>query len=145
PGRRVVTLRDGEVSYDHLIVSAGAAHAYFGHDEWRAFAPGLKTLEDALDMRRRVLLAFEQAERERDRARQRRLLTFVVVGGGPTGAELAGALAEISRQPLAHDSRAIHPETARIILVEGGSHVLPTYPEPLSMFARRALERLGVA
>jgi len=142
---KTVVLSDGEVTYDYLIVSAGSGHAYFGHDEWRPHAPGLKTLEDALDIRRRVLLAFEQAERERDRARQRRLLTFVVVGGGPTGVELAGALAEISRHALAHDFRAIHPETARIILVEGGSHVLPTYPEPLSMFARRALERLGVA
>ena len=142
---KTVVLRDGQVTYDYLIVSAGSGHAYFGHDEWRPHAPGLKTLEDALDIRRRVLLAFEQAEREQDRARQRRLLTFVVVGGGPTGVELAGALAEISRHALAHDFRAIHPETARIILVEGGPHVLPTYPEPLSAFARRALERLGVA
>jgi NADH dehydrogenase len=138
-------LRDAEVTYDYLIVSAGSGHAYFGHDEWRPYAPGLKTLEDALDIRHRVLLAFEQAERERDRARQRRLLTFVVVGGGPTGVELAGALAEISRHALAHDFRAIHPESARIILVEGGPHVLPTYPAPLSAYARKALERLGVA
>jgi NADH dehydrogenase len=142
---KTVVLSDGQVTYDYLIVSAGSGHAYFGHDEWRPHAPGLKTLEDALDIRRRVLLAFEQAEREQDLARQRRLLTFVVVGGGPTGVELAGALAEISRHAFAHDFRAIHPETARIILVEGGPHVLPTYPEPLSAFARRALERLGVA
>ncbi|HKW03614.1 MAG TPA: NAD(P)/FAD-dependent oxidoreductase [Vicinamibacterales bacterium] len=142
---RTVVLSDGQVTYDYLIVSAGSGHAYFGHDEWQPHAPGLKTLEDALDIRRRVLLAFEKAERERDRAQQRRLLTFVVVGGGPTGVELAGALAEISRHALAHDFRAIHPETARIILVEGGPHVLPTYPETLSAFARRALERLGVA
>jgi len=142
--RKVVKLSDGEVAYDHLIISAGVSHAYFGHDEWQPTAPGLKTLEDALEIRRRVLLAFEQAERESDPLVQRRLLTFVVVGGGPTGVELAGSLAEISRHALAHDFRAIHPETARIILVEGGPNVLPTYPLELSDFARRALERLGV-
>jgi NADH:ubiquinone reductase (H+-translocating) len=145
PGRRIVTLADGEVPFDYLIVSAGARHAYFGHDEWQHHAPGLKTLEDALDMRRRVLLAFEQAERETDRARQRRLLTFVVIGGGPTGVELAGALAEISRHALAHDFRAIDPESARVILIEGGPQVLAAYPPELSAFARGALEKLGVA
>jgi NADH dehydrogenase len=145
PDRRIVRLTDGEVPYDHLIISAGATHAYFGHDEWRAHAPGLKTLEDALDMRRRVLLAFEQAERETDRARQRRLLTFVVIGGGPTGVELAGSLAEISRHALANDFRAIDPESARVILIEGGPSVLASYPDDLSAFARRALEKLGVA
>lgn len=145
PARRVVRLADGEVSYDFLIVAAGAMHAYFGHDEWRAHAPGLKTLEDALAMRRRVLLAFEEAERARDRHVQRRLLTFVVIGGGPTGVELAGSLAEISRHALANDFRAIDPESARIILIEGGPSVLPTYPAELSQFARQALERLGVA
>jgi NADH dehydrogenase len=143
--RRAVTLADGEVGYDYLILSAGATHAYFGHEEWRPFAPGLKTLEDALEMRRRVLLAFEQAERETDRARQRRLLTFVVVGGGPTGVELAGALAEISRQALANDFRAIDPESARVILIEGGPQVLASYPAELAGFARKALEKLGVA
>ncbi len=143
--RRVVRLADGEVSYDFLIVAAGATHAYFGHDEWRAHAPGLKTLEDALDMRRRVLLAFEEAERAQDRHVQRRLLTFVVIGGGPTGVELAGSLAEISRHALANDFRAIDPESARIILIEGGPSVLPAYPAELSQFARQALERLGVA
>ena len=140
-----VILADGEVQYDYLIVSTGATHTYFGHDEWRAFAPGLKTLEDALDMRRRVLLAFEEAERATDARERRRLLTFVVIGGGPTGVELAGALAEISRHALKHDFRSIAPETARIILIEGGPDVLPTYPAPLPGFARRALERLGVA
>lgn len=145
PDHKIVRLKDGEVPYDFVIVAAGATHAYFGHDEWRAFAPGLKTLEDALDMRRRVLVAFEQAERETDRATQRRLLTFVVVGGGPTGVELAGALAEISRHALAHDFRAIDPESARVILIEGGPTVLASYPEDLSAFARRALEKLGVA
>jgi NADH dehydrogenase len=143
--RRVLVLTDGEVSYDYLVLAPGATHAYFGHDDWRAHAPGLKTLEDALEMRRRVLLAFEKAEREQDRAEQRRLLTFVVVGGGPTGVELAGALAEISRHALAHDFRAIDPESARVILIEGGPAVLPAYPADLSAFARRALERLGVA
>ena len=104
---KIVHLTDGDAPYDYLILAPGATHSYFGHDEWQAFAPGLKTLEDALDIRRRVLLAFEQAERETDRAVQRRLLTFVVVGGGPTGVELAGALAEISRHALANDFRAI--------------------------------------
>ncbi len=143
--RRVLVLHDGEVPYDYLILAPGATHAYFGHDDWREHAPGLKTLEDALEMRRRVLLAFEQAEREPDKSVQRRLLTFVVVGGGPTGVELAGALAEISRHALAHDFRDIDPESARVILVEGGPAVLPSYPADLSAFARRALERLGVA
>jgi len=143
--RRVVRLIDGELPYDFVIVAAGSTHAYFGHNDWQSFAPGLKTLEDALDIRRRVLLSFEQAEREPDRAAQRRLLTFVVVGGGPTGVELAGALAEISRHALANDFRAIAPESARIILVEGSPDVLPAYPGPLSAFARRALERLGVS
>src|SRR5207244_5672116 len=101
--RRVVRLVDRDLAYDFLIVSAGSTHAYFGHDEWRSIAPGLKTLEDALDIRRRVLVAFERAEQERDPDVQRRLLTFVVVGGGPTGVELAGALAEISRHALVKD------------------------------------------
>jgi NADH dehydrogenase len=143
--RRVVVLTDGEVGYDYLIVASGSTHAYFGHDEWMTDAPGLKTLEDALEMRRRVLLAFEEAEREPDKAKQRRHLTFVVVGGGPTGVELAGALAEISRHALANDFRAIAPESARIILIEGGPKVLPTYTPDLSQFARSALERLGVS
>jgi NADH dehydrogenase len=145
PARRLVQLADGELAYDYLIVAAGATHAYFGHDEWRRYAPGLKTLEDALDMRGRVLLAFEKAEREPDRFAQRRLLTFVVIGGGPTGVELAGSLAEISRHALANDFRAIDPESARIILIEAGPALLPSYPAELSQFARKALERLGVA
>lgn len=144
PDRRVVLLDDGEAPYDYLIVAAGATHAYFGHDEWRHFAPGLKTLEDALDMRRRVLMAFEKAERETDRAVQRRMLTFVVVGGGPTGVELAGALSEISRHALANDFRDIDPESARVILIEGGPRLLAAYQEDMSAFAKRALERLGV-
>ncbi len=146
PDDRVVHLGDGtQVPYDYLIVATGSTHAYFGHDEWRDYAPGLKTLENALEIRRRVLVAFERAERERDPVAQRRLLTFVVIGGGPTGVELAGALAEISRHALANDFRDMAPETARIILIEGGPAVLPTYPAALSAFARSALERLGVA
>jgi NADH dehydrogenase len=146
PEARVVHLADGaSAPYDHVIVATGATHAYFGHDDWREFAPGLKTLEDALEIRRRVLTAFEDAERQTDPAVQRKLLTFVVVGGGPTGVELAGSLAEISRHALGHDFRAIAPETARIILIEGGPAVLAAYPEPLPAFARGALERLGVA
>ena len=142
---KAVTLADGRVTYDHLIVAAGSRPDYFGHDDWAKHARGLKTMEDALAMRQQVLLAFERAERETDRAVQRRLLTFVVIGGGATGVELAGALAEISRHALAHDFRTIHPETARVILIEGGPEVLASYVAPLSAFARRALERLGVA
>ena len=145
PAAGVVRLSDGEVSYDALIVAVGSVPSYFGHDDWARHAPGLKTMEDALEIRRHVLSSFELAERERDRAVQRRLLTFVVVGGGPTGVELAGALAEISRHALAKDFRSIDPESARIILIEGGPAVLASYPEPLSGFARRALERLGVS
>jgi NADH dehydrogenase len=132
------------VAYDYLIVATGAAHAYFGHPEWAARAPGLKTLDDALEMRRRVLVAFEAAERETDADKQRRLLTFVIVGAGPTGVELAGALAEIARQSLRHDFRRIHPESARIVLVEGSPFVLAPFADPLRVEARKALERLGV-
>lgn len=145
--RQVVELagEPGTVAYDHLIVAAGVTHSYFGHDDWQPHAPGLKTLEDALEIRAKVLKAFELAEIESDPAVQRRLLTFVVVGGGPTGVELAGALAEISRHALVNDFRTIDPETARIILIEGGPAVLQTYPEPLPAFARRALETRGVS
>jgi NADH:ubiquinone reductase (H+-translocating) len=132
------------IEYDHLIVATGAAHAYFGHSEWARRAPGLKTLDDALEIRRQVLLAFEAAERETDAAAQRRLLTFVIVGGGPTGVELAGALAEIARHSLRQDFRAIHPESARIILLEGSPSVLGTFPERLRRAAAASLTRLGV-
>ncbi|MBA3297006.1 MAG: NAD(P)/FAD-dependent oxidoreductase, partial [Acidobacteria bacterium] len=142
--RRAVVLADGEVQYDYLIIATGATHAYFGHDEWRPLAPGLKTLEDALDIRRRALLAFERAERETDAVRQASLLTFVVIGGGPTGVEMAGALAEISRLSLARNFRHFDPGSARIVLVEGGPTILATFPEPLRAFAQRDLERLGV-
>ena len=137
-------LRDGEVAYDYLIVATGAAHAYFGHDEWRAMAPGLKTLEDALEIRRRVLLAFERAEREADAHAREALLTFVVIGGGPTGVEMAGALAEISRQSLARDFRHFDPGSARIILLEGGPAILSAFPEPLRDAALGDLRKLGV-
>jgi NADH:quinone reductase (non-electrogenic) len=142
--KRELQLDRGTISYDYLIVASGAAHAYFGHPEWEPRAPGLKTLDDALDIRRRVLLAFEAAEREADPARQRRLLTFAIVGGGPTGVELAGALAEIARESLPQDFRRIRPESARIVLLEGGPDVLPPFPEKLRAAARRSLERLGV-
>jgi NADH:ubiquinone reductase (H+-translocating) len=132
------------IQYDYLIVATGAAHAYFGHPEWASRAPGLKTLDDALEIRRQVLLAFEAAERETDEASQRRLLTFVIVGGGPTGVELAGALAEIARQSLKQDFRTIHPESARIILLEGSPQVLGTFPERLGRAATASLTRLGV-
>ena len=142
--RRVLTLRDGELSYDYLILATGATHAYFGHDEWRGVAPGLKTLEDALEIRRRVLLAYERAEREPDPSKRAVLLTFVVIGGGPTGVELAGALAEISRQSLARDFRHFNPGSARIILLEGGPCLLAAFPESLRDSARKDLEHLGV-
>ena len=144
PARQVVTLADGEIRYDYLIVASGSTHAYFGHDEWRGTAPGLKTLEDALEIRRRMLLAFERAEREPDPQRRARLLTFVVIGGGPTGVELAGALAEISRKSLARDFRHFDPRSARVILLEGGPGLLAAFPEHLREAARRDLERLGV-
>jgi len=133
-----------EIPYDSLIVAAGASHAYFGHDEWEALAPGLKTIEDALEIRRRVLLAFELAERRASAGEGNEPLNFVVVGAGPTGVELAGTLAEICRHALAHDFRAIDPRRARIHLIEGGPHVLPAYPEGLSRSALQQLQRLGV-
>jgi NADH dehydrogenase len=142
-GRRLA-LDQGELGYDALILAAGAGHSYFGHDDWELLAPGLKTLEDALEIRRRVLLAFEAAERELDGAERRALLTFVIVGAGPTGVELAGALAEISRETIAHDFRVIDPTQARIVLLEGGPRILPSFPETLSKRAEAALSGLGV-
>jgi NADH:quinone reductase (non-electrogenic) len=142
--RRTVVLADGELPYDYLIVASGATHAYFGHPEWEPFAPGLKTIDDATEIRRRFLLAFEAAERETDPAARRRLLTFAIVGAGPTGVELAGAMAEIARQVMPRDFRAIDTKSARILLLEGGPRVLPTYPDQLSEKARQQLVRLGV-
>jgi len=132
------------IDYDFLIVATGATHAYFGHPEWARRAPGLKTLDDALEIRRQVLLAYEAAEREPDAAAQRRLTTFVIVGGGATGVELAGALAEIARQSLRQDFRNIKPESARILLLEGGPHLLAAFPEKLREAARRTLQQRGV-
>jgi NADH:ubiquinone reductase (H+-translocating) len=133
-----------EVGYDYLVVAAGASHAYFGHDEWEVLAPGLKTIEDALEIRRRVLLAFELAERRAFEGEADVPLNFVVVGGGPTGVELAGTLAEICRHALAQDFRSIDPRRTHIRLIEGGPHVLPAYPEDLSRSALEQLQRLGV-
>src|SRR6187397_1816087 len=142
---RHVMLRDGaRLDYDYLIVASGARHAYFGHPEWEADAPGLKTLDDALLMRRRILLAFERAEREEDAARRGELLTFVLVGGGPTGVELAGTHAEIARQTLRDEFRSLDTTRARVVLVEAGSSILSTFPETRRDAARRSLRRLGV-
>jgi NADH dehydrogenase len=143
--RREVTFSDGAtVSYDYLIVATGAHHSYFGHDEWELLAPGLKSLEDALQIRRRVLLAFERAEREKDPVRRHAYLTFVIVGGGPTGVEMAGAVAEIRRYALRRDFRHIDPAEATVLLLEGGPRLLPSYPESLSAEAKHELRRLGV-
>jgi NADH dehydrogenase len=143
--RRAVMLADGgEIAYDRLIVAAGAANNYFGNDGWQAHAPSLKTLEDAYEIRRRVLLAFERAERETDAASLAAWLTFVVIGAGATGVELAGAFAEIARHTLRGEFRNFDPRNARVVLVEGGERVLNTYPPALSQRARIQLERLGV-
>jgi len=142
--KRRVILSDGAIDYDTLIVATGSSHQYFGHEEWEQWAPGLKTVEDATDMRRRILLAFETAERETDPEKRRAMMTFVIVGGGPTGAELAGALAEIAKDTLKRDFRRIDPSSARIFLVEGGERLLPSYPPQLSEAAKKMIERLGV-
>jgi NADH dehydrogenase len=139
-----LSIGDGFVEYDTLIVAAGSRHHYFGHDEWEKIAPGLKTVEDATEIRRRIFLAFEAAERESDPARLKALLTFAVVGGGPTGVELAGALGEIANDTLAHDFRSIDPSKARILLIEAGDRILPTYPPELSTRAADFLGKLGV-
>jgi len=142
--KRVVRLDGLELPYDYLVVGAGATHAYFGHPEWEEFAPGLKTLEDAIEIRRRVLMSFETAEREVVAGRTCPPLTFVVVGAGPTGVELAGAIADIAGRHLRKEFRAIDPRKSKIILLEGGPRVLPTYPEDLSASAQRQLESMGV-
>jgi NADH:ubiquinone reductase (H+-translocating) len=139
-----VRLGSLELAYDYLILAAGNTHSYFGHDEWQPHAPGLKTIEEALEIRRRVLLAFERAEREEDAEARRAWLTFAVIGGGPTGVEMAGALGEIARHTLARQFRRIDPASARIVLIEAGPRVLPAYPEDLSERARLQLEALGV-
>jgi len=144
PGAQRVSLDPGGLRYDFLIVAAGAMHSYFGHDAWEAHAPGLKTIEDALEIRRRALFAFEQAEREEDAEARRQWLTFAVIGGGPTGVEMAGAFAEIARHSLVRDFRRIDPRSARVVLIEAGPRVLPSYPEDLSRKAQAQLEALGV-
>jgi NADH dehydrogenase len=142
-GRRLI-LSDGAVPYDTLVLAAGSRDAYFGHDEWERLAPGLKTVEDATQVRRRILLAFEAAERETDLVKVREWLTFVLVGGGPTGVEMAGAVAEIAHHTLRGNFRSIDPRAARIILLEGGERILPAFPPGLSAKAAKSLERLGV-
>lgn len=141
---RVVESATDRYPYDFLILACGARHSYFGHEDWEQYAPGLKTLEQATEIRRRVLNAFEEAEKERDPARQKALLTFVIVGGGPTGVELAGALGEMSRYTLARDFRRIDPKLARVILVEAGPRILPSFSESLASRAVGDLETLGV-
>ena len=142
---RAVAIAGGRhVSYDYLILATGARHAYFGHDDWEAFAPGLKRIEDATEIRRRILIAFERAENETDANERARLMSLLIVGGGPTGVELAGAIAELTRRALAKDFRNIDPRGTRILLVEAGLRLLPSFPQDLSDDALRRLERLGV-
>ena len=142
--RRVVKLEDREVAYDVLVLATGSRHAYFGHDEWESVAPGLKTIDDATGIRRRILSAFEQAEQTHDPEARRRFLTFLVIGAGPTGVEMAGAIAELAHVALRHDFRTINPRDARIVLVEAGPRVLAAFPPTLSESALRSLERLHV-
>jgi NADH:ubiquinone reductase (H+-translocating) len=142
--KREVKLTEGAINYDYLILATGGRTSYFGHDEWEQFAPGLKDLDDAVEIRRRVLLAFEAAEKEGDPARRQELLTFVVVGGGPTGVELAGAIADLARFSLKSDFRHINPGEAKVLLLEGGPRILPSFAPDLSESAVRQLERVGV-
>src|SRR5882724_3783306 len=139
-----VKTADSEFTYDYLILATGARHSYFGHNDWEKLAPGLKSLEDAIELRRRILLAFEYAEKIDDEAARKAAMTFVIIGGGPTGVEMAGAIAEISRHTLAKDFRHINPSEARVILIEGEPRLLAAYPEDLSASARKQLEDLGV-
>jgi NADH dehydrogenase len=142
--RKIVQLPDLEIPFDYLVVASGAQHSYFGHDEWEPLAPGLKTIEDALEIRRRVLLAFELAEKQVASGGPQPMLTFAIVGGGPTGVELAGTLAEIAHKVLQHEFRSIDPKRTRILLLEGGPQILPTYAPDLSESAVRQLQHLGV-
>jgi NADH:ubiquinone reductase (H+-translocating) len=143
-GERVVHADSISVPYDYLVLATGATHSYFGHDEWAEVAPGLKRIEDATRIRRRILIAFEHAELATDEAERRRLLTFAIVGGGPTGVEMAGAISEVARQSLAKDFRHIDPTAARIVLIEAGPRIMPTLPENLSDYVRRTLGNKGV-
>jgi NADH dehydrogenase len=142
--RRVRLEDGGEIGYDTLVLATGARHAYFGHDEWEPFAPGLKTLEDATTLRRRILVAFERAERESDPDRRAALMTFVIIGAGPTGVELAGTIAELARTTLPQDFRNIDTRQARVVLIEAGPRVLAGFPDDLSSYAHKSLERIGV-
>jgi NADH:quinone reductase (non-electrogenic) len=142
--KKVLRCAFGDVPYDYLVIATGAMHAYFGHDEWATYAPGLKRIEDATRIRRGILIAFEQAELVSDLDARRRLLTFIIVGGGATGVEMAGAIAEIARQTLAADFRRIDPRSARIVLIEAGPRLLPTFPVEQSDYVRNALEHAGV-
>jgi len=144
PQEKKVVFRDGDITYDTLIVATGSYHHYFGHDQWANIAPGLKTVEDALEMRRKILLSFEAAERETDPKKQQEWMTFLIIGAGPTGVELAGTIGELTRTTLKNDFRNINTENAKIILVEGMNHVLPTYPSELSEKAEISLKKLGV-
>ncbi len=142
--RRVVRLGEHEINYDYLVLATGARHSYFGRDEWEQFAPGLKSLEDATELRKRILLAFERAELEEDAAARQRYLTFVVIGAGPTGVEMAGSIAELAHRALASDFRAIDPHSARVLLVEAGPRPLSSFPESLSAYTAKELKKLGV-
>ena len=142
--RGCVVTQSGEIPFDYLVVATGSTHSYFGHGDWAAIAPGLKTIDDATLIRRKILTAFERAEMTSDAAVRKRLLQFVIVGAGPTGVELAGTIAELAHHTLARDFRSIDPRSAKIVLVEAGAHVLPAFHESLRNYARRALEKLGV-
>lgn len=144
PAARIVRTEEKEISYDLLVLATGSTHSYFGNDNWAEFAPGLKRIEDATEIRRRILLAFEKAELDEDAERRKRLLTFVIVGGGPTGVELAGAIRDMARQTLATDFRNIDAGAARVLLVEAGPRILPAFSERLAGYAKRALARMGV-
>ena len=141
--KRLVHAGPIDLPYDYLVLAAGVTHSYFGHDEWAPVAPGLKRLDDATEIRRRFLLAFERAELSPDEAEQRRFLTFVIVGGGPTGVEMAGAMAEVANRTLRYDFRRIDPRTSRVLLIEAGPRLLPSFPENLSAYAQRTLESMG--
>jgi NADH dehydrogenase len=143
-GKRIVHADPIDIPYDYLVLATGATHSYFGHDEWAAVAPGLKRIEDATRIRRHILIAFEHAELATDAAERRRLLTFAIVGGGATGVEMAGAISEVARQSLAMDFRNIDPTAARIVLIEAGPRIMPTFPENLSDYVRRTLDKKGV-
>jgi NADH:ubiquinone reductase (H+-translocating) len=144
PARKCVRTNVGEIAYDYLIIGTGAMHSYFGHDDWAPYAPGLKRIEDGTRIRRSILIAFERAEAAADRAAQNKLLTFVIIGGGATGVEMAGAIAEIARQTLATDFRRIDPTSAHIVLIEAGPRLLPSFPPELSDYVRNSLMNAGV-